>query len=86
MTFAQQFLSMYDDCKQTRSAEQCRQMVMDAAPGLIRTYLTGYDTCLKAFSQERCRNWFAPAKDRAGVPLWAFLAGVGLTFLVCRKC
>ena len=85
MTFARKFLDIYDDCKESRSPEACRQSVVDAAPALIKTYLVAYDGCVTLFGRDKCRDIFAPPKQRRGVPLVAFLAGLGIALLLGRS-
>ena len=82
MSIGVRFLQIYDSCKQSQTPEQCRDMVMAAAPALIRSYLGGYDLCLRGFSQETCRRVFLPAKTpRTRAALW-FGAGVAVGFII----
>ena len=81
--FAENFLKMYDTCKQTQSAEQCRSIVVAATPKMVQAYLVSYDTCLRAFTPETCRKWLAPSRTRATVI--ALVVGAALGFLIGRR-
>lgn len=85
MRFTRYFLDSYDNCKQGRSAPECRESVASAAPIAVRTYLASYDACLKLFGQETCRRFFVREEQRVGAPGWAILAGLVLGFLIGRS-
>lgn len=75
MNLSTRFLDSYDECKQTRTVDECRNEIINAVPAAVSTYLVGYDTCLKVFPQSTCRRWFAPAKAEDGTPGWVWLIG-----------
>lgn len=83
MSFADKFLTLYDNCKRTRPPGECRDHVIAAAPALIKTYLITYDACSRALGRDACRKVFAPAK-REGVPLWALAVAAGVGYLIGR--
>lgn len=82
MNLADRFLTLYDGCKQARSPEECRQVVINAVPTVMRSYLGAYDSCLRLFKPETCRKVFAPTRERSG--LIAFAAGAASGFLLSR--
>jgi hypothetical protein len=83
MSLAENFLKMYDTCKQTQSPEQCRELVMAATPKMVQGYLASYDTCLRVFKPETCRKWLAPGRMRGTII--ALGIGAALGFLIGRR-
>lgn len=74
------FLSIYDLCKLTGSAESCQKYVVNIAPAAITAYLTAYDECVKVSGPEICRKLMSPeAQNITG----ALLMGLALGFLAC---
>ena len=79
------FLSMYDLCKTMRTASDCQEYVVSAAPAAIRTYLTAYDVCSKTFGREVCMKRMSPeAQASSGAFVWGLVLGVLGTMIIRR--
>lgn len=79
----QYFLQSYDECKSSRTAQECRGTIANLAPSFIRAYLASYDTCLRGFKTAACRRSFAP--EGGGLPVWSLVAAFGIGVLIGKR-